>query len=74
MEIKVGQVWNVPTGESFKIEKYDYPDGKFAARMRHMKTKEESKFVMEGEAIKLPLFLKQQQAVLETATPALPSS
>ena len=62
MEIQVGDVWAFPTGEAFKLEKYDYPDGRFSARMRHMETKEYGDYLLEGDAIKLPMYLKQQGA------------
>lgn len=63
--IEVGDIYKMPTGEGLRIEKYDYPEGEFLAQMRNMSTGEWTEFRLQGDAIKLPMFLKQQGAVKE---------
>jgi hypothetical protein len=58
-------VYQLKTGEGLKIEEYNYPEGLFTAQVRSVKTGEWTEYRVQGDAIKLPLFLKQNDAVKE---------
>lgn len=63
--IKIGQVYTTKDGTGIRIEEYD-ERGQFTAQLRSMTTGEWTGFRMQGDAIKLPLFLKQQGATLDS--------
>lgn len=57
--IKVGQVYKVRSGETFRIESYD--DATFTARLLAPDGSWGS-LMFEGEGLKLPMFLKIEKA------------
>lgn len=63
-DLKVGDVFVVPTGEAFKFVEID-PNGQFKAQVRSMATNEWTEFYMEGETAKIEGFLKRTKAVRE---------
>lgn len=62
MQVNVGDVVKFETGEILKFEEID-PEGQFSARVKGIKTGEWTGYRIQGESIKLPLFLAQQKAV-----------
>lgn len=63
--IEVGDVYRMEAGEGLRIEEFDYPDGQFLAQIRSIATGEWSEYELHGQAIKLPSFLEQYNAVKE---------
>lgn len=61
MNVKAGDVVEMESGQVLKFEKVD-PRGQFVAKVKSMKTNKWTQFRIQGESIKLPLFLRQQNA------------
>jgi hypothetical protein len=62
MQVKVGDVVKFKTGEILKFEEID-PEGTFSARVKSVKDGQWTDYRLQGESIKLPLFLRQQGAI-----------